>query len=69
MYQVCCLHIWGAVVCCSLVNTELKYVLSVLAISLSVVTICPVGVLSGPTFSNYSSLINVRVKAFRVSSA
>ena len=33
---------------CSWVNTEQKYVLSVLAMSLSVVKIWPVGVLSGP---------------------
>ena len=36
---------------CSWVNSELKYVLSVLAMSFSVVTILPVGVLSSPTLS------------------
>ena len=41
----------GILFSCSWVNTELKYVLRVLAMSLSVVTSWPVGVLSGPTLS------------------
>ena len=45
------LGICGMLFSCSWVNTELKYELRVLALSLSVVTILPVGVLSGPTLS------------------
>ena len=41
----------GMMFSCSWVNSELKYVLRVLAMSLSVLTIWPVGVLSAPTLS------------------
>ena len=41
----------GMLFSCSWVNTELKYVLRVLAMSLAVMIICPVVVLSGPTLS------------------
>ena len=41
----------GMLFSCSWVNTELKYVLRVLAMSLSVGTIWPIYVLSGPTLS------------------
>ena len=53
MCRVCCLHIWGAVIVVQLFvgEHELKYVLRVLAMSPSVVTIWPVGVLGGPTLS------------------
>ena len=46
-YLGCC----GMLFSCSWVNTELKYVLRMLSMSLSVMTIWPVGILSSPTLS------------------